>query len=178
MAACCRDGKSFILSNDENIFEIGSDSYLGIVKPNFTGTTFKCLDYGIDPSLFPGDGLANSKAIEHASIVYVTNVLGRVPNAMTVVIPKINITQSGLSEEETKREMIKKPDGEDKTNINPFLSNFILLHPYFSSVIYFLNVHCNFQKIYDRHFCLKQNNNNYYYMDLKQHLVNLFQEYI
>ena len=118
MAASCRDGKSFILSNDENIFEIGSDSYLGIVKPNFTGTTFKCLDYGIDPSLFPGDGLANSKAIEHASIVYVTNVLGRVPNAMTVVIPKINITQSGLSEEETKREMIKKPDGEDKTNEN------------------------------------------------------------
>ena len=78
VAACCRDGKSFILSTNENEFDAGSESYLGIVKPNFTGTTFKCLDYGIDPSILPGDGLNHSKAIEHATIVYVTNLLGRV----------------------------------------------------------------------------------------------------
>ena len=116
VAACCRDGKSFILSTNENEFDAGSESYLGIVKPNFTGTTFKCLDYGIDPAIFPGDGLLHSKAIEHASIVYVTNVLGRVPNAMTVVIPKIETTQSDLVE--TSRDFYlnerrREADGND-----------------------------------------------------------------
>jgi hypothetical protein len=114
IAACSKDGRSFILSNNETIYEIGSDSYLGMVKPNFTGTTFKCLDYGIDPSIFPGDGLAHSKAVEHASIVYVTNVLGRVPNAMTVVIPKINSTQSELSDEEKQNNITEKPSDKEK----------------------------------------------------------------
>ena len=116
VAACCRDGKSFILSSDEKEFDAGSESYLGIVKPNFTGTTFKCLDYGIDPAIFPGDGLLHSKAIEHASIVYVTNVLGRVPNAMTVVIPKIEATQSDLVGDEQRLFTSTKGDGKADGN--------------------------------------------------------------
>ena len=116
VAACCRDGKSFILSSDEKEFDAGSESYLGIVKPNFTGTTFKCLDYGIDPAILPGDGLLHSKAIEHASIVYVTNVLGRVPNAMTVVIPKIEATQSDLVGDEQRLFTSTKGDGKADGN--------------------------------------------------------------
>jgi tubby and related proteins len=90
VAASCNDGKTFILSSDENDFSLTSPSYLGKVRPNFAGTVFKCIDYGIIPKVCP-DGIPQyCKAVEHAAIVYETNVLGRVPNAMTVVLPTTN----------------------------------------------------------------------------------------
>jgi tubby and related proteins len=101
LAACCSDGRTFVLSSDPETFEKTAPSYMGIVRPNFTGTTHKCLDYGINPKKCPEGVPVLCCAVEHAAIVYETNVLGRVPNAMTVVIPKIDSNSKDA------------PDGQD-----------------------------------------------------------------
>ena len=88
LAACTTSGKTFALSTDPDDFSSTSPSFLGHIDCTFTGTTFSLFDYGIPWGKVPKDALPEAKAIEHCAVVYDTNVLGRVPNSMTVVVPR------------------------------------------------------------------------------------------
>ena len=88
VAACTTDGTSFILSLDDTNFTPFASPFLAHMTSNFQGTVFTVHDHGISnrilhPSVFP-----RAARREHGVVLYSTNILGRVPNAMNIVTPK------------------------------------------------------------------------------------------
>jgi tubby-related protein 1 len=86
------DGQSaFTLSSDPADFAPHSPSYIGYLSCNFLGTTFTIYDSGCRASqlasLAPSSPLHALRRAEHGIVAYESNILGRVPNAMTVVLP-------------------------------------------------------------------------------------------
>eukprot|EP00949_MAST-11_sp_MAST-11-sp1_P004064 g4064.t1 len=88
LAACTTSGKTFSLSSDPDDFSPTSPHFLGNIDCSFTGTTFTLSDYGIPEGKLPKGAFENAVALEHCAVVYDTNVLGRVPNSMTIVVPR------------------------------------------------------------------------------------------
>ncbi len=71
-------------------FTKDSQDYVGCLESSFTGTTFVTYDCGVsvdDPitTLFP-----EMSQGEHAALVYDSNVMGRIPNAMTAIVPDLS----------------------------------------------------------------------------------------
>ena len=100
VAAMSTTGKTFEFSLDPDNFSPNSPSYVGRMDCSFTGTTFTLYDYGIEPDKLTPSNCGPLEAagigmVEHAVVIYDTNVLGRIPNAMTVHIP--HIQNSGVS---------------------------------------------------------------------------------
>ena len=88
VAACTTDGTSFVLSLDDTNFTPFASPFLAHMTSNFQGTVFTVHDHGISnrilhPSVFP-----RAARREHGVVLYSTNILGRVPNAMNIVTPK------------------------------------------------------------------------------------------
>jgi tubby-related protein 1 len=104
VAALSTTGKSFAFSLDPDDFCPESPSYVGRMDCSFTGTTFTLYDYGVDAELLTPHMCGSLEAggigiVEHAVVIYDTNVLGRIPNAMTVHIPHIAGSAHRLSED-------------------------------------------------------------------------------
>ena len=91
VAAIVSDGAVFHFSLDPDDFSLESPNYVGCMNCSFTGTTFTLQDYGMEHELMNTDvlneGLPGVGFVEHCVVVYDTNILGRVPNAMMVHIP-------------------------------------------------------------------------------------------
>ena len=74
-------------TEDEDDFRRHGDAYVGQMKSTMGGTQFHLYDHGISKS--EGGGLLPEIARkQHALLVYATNMLGRVPNAMSLVISR------------------------------------------------------------------------------------------
>ena len=66
---------------------------LGKMEQSMGGTVFTLYDFGMDPALGPGGKYAEAymdytHRLPHALVYYDTNVMGRIPNAMTIAIPR------------------------------------------------------------------------------------------
>jgi len=77
----------YYFTEDEDDFLRHGDSYIGQMKSTMGGTQFHLYDDGISKSE-GGRILPEIARKQHALLVYETNMLGRVPNAMSLVIPK------------------------------------------------------------------------------------------
>ena len=80
-------------------FQRGAPDFLAHVKCNFVGTVFTMFDHGCSAEEIPPEAFPAAARCEHGAILYETNVMGRVPNAMTVVIPNADgkhVSRSGL----------------------------------------------------------------------------------
>ena len=90
VSAVSSGGTNFVFSLDPDNVDPTSPDVAGTMDCSFTGTTFTLRDYGMSPDLLP-DGcrgcLPSIDHIEHCVVLYETNILGRVPNAMMVHIP-------------------------------------------------------------------------------------------
>lgn len=89
MAACHIEGSSefTFASSYPSSFARTDPDFLGYIECNFLGTTFIIYDHGIkaqDPAALAFPELVQG---EHGAIIYQPNVLGRVPNSMTVLAP-------------------------------------------------------------------------------------------
>ena len=60
---------------------------LGRLEQSMGGTVFTLFDFGMDPALGPGH-MEYTHRLPHALVYYDTNVMGRIPNAMTIAIPR------------------------------------------------------------------------------------------
>lgn len=108
VAACTSDGTTFILSLDPENFRPMSPSYVAQMTSNFSGTTFTVHDHGISTRLLPHSVFPKAARREHAVVMYTTNILGRVPNAMTVVTPRY-----GRVDEEDRPDGAADEDAEE-----------------------------------------------------------------
>ncbi|GMH82213.1 hypothetical protein TL16_g09184 [Triparma laevis f. inornata] len=77
----------YYFSESEDDFLRHGDHYIGQMKSTLAGTQFHLYDDGISKSE-GGSILAELERKQKALLVYQTNVLGRVPNAMNIVIPR------------------------------------------------------------------------------------------
>jgi tubby and related proteins len=109
VAAIVTDGVLFHFSLDPDDFSGESPDYVGTMDCSFTGTTFTLRDYGMNHDLMNTEVLSegiNSSGIpgigfvEHCVVVYDTNILGRVPNAMKVHIPHKRITNDAIVDDD------------------------------------------------------------------------------
>ncbi|GMI28289.1 hypothetical protein TeGR_g12214, partial [Tetraparma gracilis] len=80
------NGVYHFTENEDDFLRHG-DSYIGQMKSTMGGTQFHLYDDGISMSE-GGRVLPEIARKQQALLVYATNVLGRVPNAMTIVVPK------------------------------------------------------------------------------------------
>jgi len=94
VAAISTTGTQFSFSLNPDDFSPESPDYVGSMDCSFTGTTFTLCDYGMSHDLvneevlsMENEGLPGVGYVEHCVILYETNILGRVPNAMMVHIP-------------------------------------------------------------------------------------------
>jgi hypothetical protein len=97
LAAChVRGGSEYLFcSRYPCTFRREALDYVGCLESSFTGLTFHTFDHGTlagDPAseLFPE--LVQG---EHCALLYDQNVLGRIPNAMTVVVPDLAAREPG-----------------------------------------------------------------------------------
>jgi hypothetical protein len=97
LAAChARGGSEYLFcSRYPCVFRREALDYVGCLESSFTGLTFLTFDHGTlagDPAseLFPE--LVQG---EHCALLYDQNVLGRIPNAMTVVVPDLAAQEPG-----------------------------------------------------------------------------------
>mmetsp|Transcript_6043 Transcript_6043/g.19239 ORF Transcript_6043/g.19239 Transcript_6043/m.19239 type:complete len:518 (-) Transcript_6043:21-1574(-) len=87
MAASMRRGNNFfVISMDEDDFSEDGPYYLGRVQGNFLGTQFILTDYGVSPETSAGKLFPHMSSRQHVQVDYKTNVMGRVPNSMTVTV--------------------------------------------------------------------------------------------
>ena len=92
-------------------FMPGSSDYLAHVKCNFVGTTFTIYDHGCSSDDLPSEAFPEAMRCEHGAIIYETNILGRVPNAMTVILPNADGTDASRSGLGIVRRYQKKKGG-------------------------------------------------------------------
>eukprot|EP00937_MAST-01D_sp_MAST-1D-sp2_P006740 g6740.t1 len=86
LAACSNmEQATFVLSANED-FEKYGEHYVGFTSANFLGTHFTLYDHGMAAAEMPGAALPHLRRREHCMVVYKSNVLGRVPNSMRVVL--------------------------------------------------------------------------------------------
>lgn len=81
------DGCSFVISLDERDFSMHGPHFLGHVRCNFLGTKFTLHDYGVEEEERAAAVLPRMRRRQFAVVEYKTNILGRVPNSMTLRVP-------------------------------------------------------------------------------------------
>ena len=104
VAAIVKDGVVFHFSLDPDDFSLDSPDYVGTMDCSFTGTTFTLRDYGMDHEIMNtevlNEGIPGIGFVEHCVVVYDTNILGRVPNAMMVHIPHGRMSEDALIDDD------------------------------------------------------------------------------
>jgi len=70
-------------------FDKRDTDYVGSLEASFTGTTFLCHDFGISPDAPAATAFPDMVQGEHAAFIYDPNVMGRIPNAVTVIVPNL-----------------------------------------------------------------------------------------
>ena len=86
LAACSNmETGTFLISTSED-FRVHGPDYLAFVSSSFLGTHFTLYDHGTAPSEAPPACFPSLMRREHCLIVYESNILGRVPNSMQVVL--------------------------------------------------------------------------------------------
>ena len=87
-----KGGTRFLFSRTElprdASFERHAKGYLADLSCNFLGTTFVLWDFGAAPDELLPEAFPLAQRRDHLAVVYDTNILGRVPNAMTVIVPR------------------------------------------------------------------------------------------
>ncbi|GBG30270.1 Tubby protein-like [Hondaea fermentalgiana] len=91
MAACHIIGSSEFLfaSGYPSSFTRESLDFLGHIECNFVGTTFIMYDHGLLPDAPAARAFPELVQGEHGAVLYDQNVMGRIPNAMTVLAPDL-----------------------------------------------------------------------------------------
>ena len=103
-------GTYYFSSNDTDFAKYG-ESYVAYMKSSTAGTQFHLFDDGISKS--EGGGLFPAlERKQRALLIYKTNILGKVPNAMNVVIPRPGF-KNEYKDEEAMGEGGEEQQGKD-----------------------------------------------------------------
>ena len=86
LAACSNMEKAEFVVADNEDFTPHGEHYVGFVSASFLGTHFTLYDHGVPAEELPDGAMPRVRRKEHCMVVYKSNILGRVPNSMRVVL--------------------------------------------------------------------------------------------
>ena len=84
---------TFVVSENEDFTPHG-ENYTGFVSASFLGTHFSLYDHGVSQDEMPRGAFPKLDRREHCMTVYKSNILGRVPNSMRVVLGGLDGNES------------------------------------------------------------------------------------
>ena len=98
---CCASTTPIVgtynFSSSETDFLRHGNNYLGCMRSSMAGTQFHLYDFGMSRS--DGGEMLGMARRQQALLVYKTNVMGRIPNAMSIVLPKPGVTTAYYDDE-------------------------------------------------------------------------------
>ena len=99
----------FTLSSDPDDFRAHGEHYVGTMSPNFVGTVFSVNDFGLALPRAAHKQLPDLGRRQAGVVQYEVNILGRVPNAMAVLLQSRDLDVDAKLEDVASRPV---PEGE------------------------------------------------------------------